>query len=685
MKLNYLKLFRQEMLFFLTLLGSCWLAQSVSYRKLYKDAVIHYKDPDFEAGKTGHLTSTASNLLRDAAHYKAFKKNAMFVEKHNREDNLKWVATINEFSLETDEEFSHHLGLNMTTEIDEEIQLLQRAKRSTVDLALRDELEAGEVDYRSYLPPIKNQGGCGSCWTFGAMAALEYQVNKDRPVDGEMVALSEEQCVDCTSSSGCGGGWPTTCYTWGHYHYNHWASSYNYLYEGRNGLKCRYDDYKDGMSGFKFTKPSAQYLSNSDEDVLYAVANNRIGVLSCAIQVADGFGSYSSGVYSSENCNGGVNHAVNIVGYGTLNGIPYWKVRNSWGSGWGDGGYINMERGVNGNNLNMCHLTQYAHYPYIEGSDDGQGSGTESEAMRFECGDGGQVEYRGVVNQTASGRTCQKWSSQDPHVHSRTPQGYPYSGLEENYCRNPDGESGAWCYTTDSYKRWELCTVPDCSLEKWCELSDHEYEDELDGSAVYDDLDGAKVDCYKNDSCSGISQFEDGKYHLMTGPLTNGTDTVPTFQKGLCKQLTEIKPAAGKYCKMENVTLTSYLTSASTLLEAKQLCRHLESCGGVSGREGSFYLYSSKMSSPDVNRDTWFKDDCPDLTKCGFGKQADYRGNISTTANGRTCQRWDSQSPHSHSRTPENYPNSGLEENYCRNPDGKDYETFLSALSKVKP
>ena len=669
------------MLVLLFLLGSCWVVESVNFRKLYKDTVIHYKDPDFEAGKAWHLTSTASNLLRDPVHYRAFKRNAKMILDHNKERNLQWVAAINEFTLETDEEFSRHLGLNMSMDVEDEIAMLRREKREVTDVGPIEQLEAKEVDYTPYLPPVKNQGGCGSCWTFGAMAAAEYQVNKDRPVGGEMVALSEEQCVDCTSRGGCGGGWPTTCYTWGHYHFSHWASSYNYLYEGRNALKCRYDDYKDGMSGFKFTKPSAQYISRNDEDVLYAVADRKIGVLSCAIQVADGFGSYSSGVYSSKNCNGGVNHAVNIVGYGTLNGVPYWRVRNSWGPGWGDGGYINMERGVNGNNLNMCHITQYAHYPYIEGSDDGKGSGTESEAMRFECGDGQQVEYRGLNNKTVSGRVCQRWDSQDPHSHSRTPELNQYSGLERNYCRNPDGESAAWCYTVDPSKRWELCTVPDCSLEKWCELTDREYT--VAGSLEYDDLDSAKKDCYPDDACSGISKLPSGKYLLMAGSLAPITDaTVMTYSKGLCKQLTP--PPPGKYCKMKNVTLTSSLTTSSTLLEAQQICSSLEVCGGVSGGGNSYTLYSSKQSSAS-DLDSWFKGDCPDLTKCGFGNQADYRGILNTTESGRTCQRWDVQSPHSHSRTPQNYPSSGLEENYCRNPDGNFCNTMfhIKILSKL--
>ena len=65
-------------------------------------------------------------------------------------------------------------------------------------------------------------------------------------------------------------------------------------------------------------------------------------------------------------------------------------------------------------------------------------------------------DYSGNASITVSGRTCQKWSVQTPHTHGWTDQG------DHNYCRNPDRESGAWCYTTDPDVRWELCLVPEC-------------------------------------------------------------------------------------------------------------------------------------------------------------------------------------------------------------------------------
>ena len=427
------------------------------------------------------------------------------------------------------------------------------------------------------------------------------------------------------------------------------------------------------MSGFKFTSPKPTYVGRNDEDaVLFAVAN--IGVLSAYIHVEVYWRMYKSGVYSSSDCNKAITHAVAIVGYGKLDGIPYWNVRNSWGLNFGDNGYIKMKRGVNGNYLNMCRLIQTAHYPHIEGSDDGQGSGTESEATYLECADfWNQADYRGVVNTTVSGRTCKKWSLSPhrPYRGSHTHEDRPYRGLHQNFCRRPTfGKGTVWCYTTDPSMEKEACSIPNCSLLKWCEMSGQEFTNCMNDSAGYEELDSAKKDCYSNGECDGITQLLNGTYVLMAGPLTPTQGYGFTLQKGPCKQLNPPEP--GKYCKKEKVELDEKIVSSTSLLEAKQLCRYLESCVGISGKEGSYNVYSSKMATPNNEVDTWYKDECPDLTKCGSGKQADYRGKINKTTSGRTCQRWDVQSPHKHSRTPENYPNSGLEENYCRNPDGKE-------------
>uniref|UniRef100_A0A8C0W620 Kringle domain-containing protein n=1 Tax=Castor canadensis TaxID=51338 RepID=A0A8C0W620_CASCN len=78
----------------------------------------------------------------------------------------------------------------------------------------------------------------------------------------------------------------------------------------------------------------------------------------------------------------------------------------------------------------------------------------------WDCLKGRGESYRGKVSVTKSGHSCQRWSEQTPHKHNRTPENFPY--LDENYCRNPDGETAPWCYTTDSNVRWEHCNIPSC-------------------------------------------------------------------------------------------------------------------------------------------------------------------------------------------------------------------------------
>ncbi|XP_078582919.1 uncharacterized protein LOC144865803 [Branchiostoma floridae x Branchiostoma japonicum] len=70
--------------------------------------------------------------------------------------------------------------------------------------------------------------------------------------------------------------------------------------------------------------------------------------------------------------------------------------------------------------------------------------------------------YRGTVNVTRSGKTCQAWTDQSPHAHTRTTHNYPHDDLVGNYCRNPDIEVQPWCYTTDPQSRWEVCNIPTC-------------------------------------------------------------------------------------------------------------------------------------------------------------------------------------------------------------------------------
>eukprot|EP00058_Branchiostoma_floridae_P007104 XP_002592592.1 hypothetical protein BRAFLDRAFT_68915 [Branchiostoma floridae] len=82
-----------------------------------------------------------------------------------------------------------------------------------------------------------------------------------------------------------------------------------------------------------------------------------------------------------------------------------------------------------------------------------------------DCQEGNGASYRGTFSVTQTGRICQRWDSHTPHGHDRTTANYPSSGLEQNYCRNPDDAAGVWCYTTDPGMRWEYCDAPICTSQ----------------------------------------------------------------------------------------------------------------------------------------------------------------------------------------------------------------------------
>nr|AKO90281.1 cathepsin L3 [Tigriopus japonicus] len=214
-----------------------------------------------------------------------------------------------------------------------------------------------EVDWRTRggVTPVKDQGNCGSCWAFSATGSLEGQHFRK---NGKIVSLSEQNLMDCSlyyGNYGCNGG--LMDYAFKYIKENGGIDTEEaYPYEGALN-DCRYQVKTKGASDIGFVD-----LPKGDEQKLKeAVAT--MGPVSVAIDAShEAFMFYSHGIYDEPHCQpDSLDHGVLVIGYGSEDGADYWLVKNSWGTKWGDAGFIKMTR----NKQNQCGIASKASFPLV--------------------------------------------------------------------------------------------------------------------------------------------------------------------------------------------------------------------------------------------------------------------------------------------------------------------------------
>src|SRR5208337_1346423 len=196
--------------------------------------------------------------------------------------------------------------------------------------------------------PIKDQGDCGSCWAFSTVGPLESQILLQ---GGGTVALSEQYLVSCnTSGWSCGGGW------FAHDYHMDWSGQDN---KGPGAVLTGSDPYTgtDTACGGPYSHPYklTNWAYVGSEGAVPSIdaikqAIYTYGPVSVAVCVGPKFQGYSGNIFNtSESCGSNViNHAVVLVGWnddlGPDNG--YWILRNSWGTSWGESGYMRIRYGI---------------------------------------------------------------------------------------------------------------------------------------------------------------------------------------------------------------------------------------------------------------------------------------------------------------------------------------------------
>jgi len=296
------------------------------------------------------------------------------IRAHNEQPGQSWKKGLNQFSDMSDEEFSRVVLMAPQNCSATQVASPAASAPKALDLPAR-------IDWRErgVISEVKNQGHCGSCWTFSSTGCLEAHM-AIKYDSWHAPRLSEQQLVDCAQAfdnQGCDGGLPSHAFE-----YVRAAggldTEFHYPYHATDG-KCSFNstlrkaaaesasEFQPSSAGIGVQVPGGSVnLTVGDEDSLkFHLATH--GPVSIAFQVASDFRDYSHGVYTSTVCKNGpgdVNHAVLAVGYGVDpdTKMPYWLVKNSWDYSWGADGFFKIEAFKN-----MCGVADCMAFPDLYG------------------------------------------------------------------------------------------------------------------------------------------------------------------------------------------------------------------------------------------------------------------------------------------------------------------------------
>lgn len=269
-----------------------------------------------------------------------FAQNHKTVTEHNA-SNDTFTMALNKFAAMTNEEFT--TKMNGFAFSDRPRSYLEASQESLTQ-------SPATIDWRTKgaVTAVKDQGQCGSCWAFSAIAAIEGYWFQTK---GTLVSLSEQQLVDCSAAQGnhgCNGGLMDNAFKYVIANKGI-DSEVNYPYTAKDG-KCKTATAAATIGGYTD-------LGHNDNALQ---AGNAGRVVSVAVD-ARNWQFYSGGIFNHMKCAAQLDHGVTLVGYDDNAG--FWTIKNSWGTGWGEKGYIRLEKGNKTGPNGTCGIYKAASFP----------------------------------------------------------------------------------------------------------------------------------------------------------------------------------------------------------------------------------------------------------------------------------------------------------------------------------
>jgi len=287
---------------------------------------------------------------------KNFADNEDYIQTHNSKGKSYQLGH-NQFSHLSVEEYRSYVKLGLMTAAPSG-EFVHSASGSSPD----------SVDWttKGAVTPVKNQGQCGSCWSFSTTGALEgaYEIKY-----GTLESFSEQELVDCDNRKnggkdmGCNGGLMDNAFDWIAKN-DGLCTEEAYPYtsgDSKTAGSC--DESSCTKVANSAPKSHTDVKKNSDDAMMSALAQQPVAI---AIQADQkDFQLYKSGVFTGD-CGSQLDHGVLAVGYGSQSGEDFYKVKNSWGETWGDAGYILLGRGSQYNSgAGQCGMLSSASYPNL--------------------------------------------------------------------------------------------------------------------------------------------------------------------------------------------------------------------------------------------------------------------------------------------------------------------------------